>query len=58
MVKKIAIGADHGGFSLKERIKEAMKKARYKIDDVGTSSSEACDYPQFGFDVAEKVSTG
>ncbi|MFH1552279.1 MAG: ribose 5-phosphate isomerase B [Candidatus Omnitrophota bacterium] len=58
MAKNIAIGADHGGFPLKEKIKEALKKAHYRIDDVGTSSSEACDYPRFGFAVAEKVSTG
>lgn len=55
MVKRIVIGADHGGFSLKEKIKNAFKK-RYKFDDMGTHTEESCDYPVYGFSVAEKVS--
>ena len=58
MAKKIVIGADHGGFLLKEKIKTALKKAHYQIEDVGTDSAAACDYPRFGFAVAEKVSKG
>lgn len=58
MVKKIVIGADHGGFLLKEQLKKALKKARYQIEDVGTDSPGSCDYPKFGFDAAKKVSAG
>ena len=58
MARKIVIGADHGGFLLKEKIKAALKKARYRVEDVGTDSAESCDYPRFGFDVAGRVSDG
>jgi len=56
MAKRIAIGADHGGYKLKEEIKAMLKKARYKIQDMGTDSSDSCDYPEFGHKVAKQVS--
>lgn len=56
MAKRLAIGADHGGFSLKEKIIKDLKKKRYKVMDEGTFSAEACDYPVFGYLVAKKVS--
>jgi ribose 5-phosphate isomerase B len=57
MVKRrIAIGADHGGFLLKEKVAKALKKGRYEVDDLGCFSPESCDYPQFGYAVAKKVS--
>jgi RpiB/LacA/LacB family sugar-phosphate isomerase len=55
MAKKIAIGADHGGYALKKAIKEALEKKGYKIIDVGTHSDESCDYPGFGYEVARQV---
>ncbi len=58
MAKSVAIGADHGGFDLKEKINKTLKKMRYKINDVGTFSGESCDYPAYGFDAARKVSEG
>jgi len=58
MAKRIAIGADHGGFKLKDKIVEVLKKKKNKIADVGTSSDEACDYPEYGFNAAEQVSNG
>ncbi|MGH3668243.1 MAG: RpiB/LacA/LacB family sugar-phosphate isomerase, partial [Acidimicrobiia bacterium] len=42
---KIAIGADHGGFPLKERIGFRLKEAGYEVLDCGTDSHEAVDYP-------------
>jgi ribose 5-phosphate isomerase B len=48
---KIAIGADHGGFDLKEEIKEHFKTKGIDFVDVGTYSKSACDYP----DIAEKA---
>ena len=56
MVKKIAIGADHGGFVLKEEIKRTLEKAGYSVIDSGTYSDVACDYPLIGYDTAKKVS--
>ena len=58
MAKRIAIAADHGGFLLKEKVKDALKKGRYEVEDVGVFSTESCDYPQFGFAAAKKVSEG
>lgn len=58
MAKKIAIGADHGGFGLKEKIKKILVKKRYSVWDAGTDSEKSCDYPLYGFAVAEKVSRG
>jgi RpiB/LacA/LacB family sugar-phosphate isomerase len=56
MAKKIAIGSDHGGYKLKEQLKVMLKKARYKVEDMGPDSSDACDYPEFGYNVAKQVS--
>jgi len=54
--KKIVIGSDHRGFNYKEKIKEALKTKNYQIDDVGTFSSERCDYPIISFNIAKLVS--
>lgn len=51
----IAIGADHGGFRLKEILKRYLKEKNYEIIDCGTNSNESVDYPDFGLEVAEKV---
>ncbi len=53
----IAIGADHGGFRLKEKIKKYLKSRDYIVKDYGTHSLESCDYPQIGFKVAQAVAT-
>ena len=58
MAKKVAIGADHGGFALKERIKKILKERSCRVVDAGTASGDACDYPQFGFEAARMVSQG
>lgn len=55
---KISIGADHGGFDLKEHIKESLRVAGHDVDDVGCYSKESVDYPQYGNIVAQKVSQG
>jgi ribose 5-phosphate isomerase B len=51
----IAIGADHAGFRLKEKIKKYLKDAGYLVKDYGTNSLESCDYPQIGLKVALAV---
>ena len=56
--KRIALGADHGGFDLKASLALHLQKAGYPIEDVGTSSHEAVDYPVFARAVADAVSQG
>ncbi len=56
--KTVAIGADHGGFELKEVLKTDLAAAGYDLVDVGTSSKEAVDYPDFAHEVARLVGTG
>ncbi len=51
MNKKIIVGADHGGFELKERIKKYLEKNGYTITDIGTYNKDSVDYP----DIAEKA---
>lgn len=56
MAKTVAIGADHGGFDLKEKIIKDLKRMHHEVIDVGTFSSDACDYPEIGYEVAKRVS--
>lgn len=53
---KVAIGADHAGFELKQTILESFPDIDFV--DVGTSSLASCDYPDFAVAVAELVSSG
>jgi len=55
--KVVAIGADHGGFELKEILKPDISALGYELIDVGTNSKEAVDYPDFAHAVATLVST-
>ena len=54
----IALGSDHGGFQLKQVIKSYVGGMGYSIADVGTTSEEACDYPDFAYAVASLVASG
>ncbi len=56
--RRIAIAADHGGYSLKENLKPYLQKQGYQVDDCGTHSSEPVDYPDFAYAVAKKISEG
>jgi ribose 5-phosphate isomerase B len=56
--KAIALGADHGGFQLKESLKAYLHDLGHAVIDCGTSSTEAVDYPDFALAVAELVSQG
>jgi ribose 5-phosphate isomerase B len=56
--KAIALGADHGGFKLKESLKAYLGELGHEVVDCGTSSTEAVDYPDFALAVAELVSQG
>ncbi len=55
---KIAIGADHGGFALKEEIKKFLQNAGYDVTDFGTNSEESIDYPDIAYPLAKAVSEG
>ena len=54
----VAIGSDHGGFSLKETIKRHLMSQGVEVRDVGTYSTDACDYPVFARKAAQEVSSG
>jgi ribose 5-phosphate isomerase B len=56
--KIVALGADHGGFELKEVLKADASALGFEIIDVGTNSKEAVDYPDFAHKVAALVGTG
>lgn len=53
---KIALGADHGGFFLKEEIKNHLQKKGFIVTDFGVHTNESTDYNEFGILVAEGVS--
>ena len=55
---KMAIGADHGGFGLKETLKQVMKQRGITLEDVGCYSPDAVDYPDYARTVAVMVSEG
>ena len=54
----VAIGADHGGFDLKDVLTAALKERGVKVDDVGCYDSTSTDYPDFAGEVAKRVSEG
>jgi len=55
---KIAIGADHAGFELKNQLGEALRKSGHEVCDFGTNSGESTDYPDYARQVAKAVATG
>ena len=52
---RIALGADHAGFHIKEVIKGFLEKQGYPVDDAGTWSEESVDYPDYARKVANEV---
>jgi ribose 5-phosphate isomerase B len=54
----IAIGSDHGGYALKEQLKDHLRSLGYRYDDVGTFSEAPVDYPDIAEMVAQKVASG
>jgi ribose 5-phosphate isomerase B len=53
---RIAIGADHAGYELKERLKKFLEKQGHQLQDEGTVSNDSVDYPDYAAKVAHKVS--
>ena len=57
-MKNIIIGSDHAGFRLKEQLKTYLEKKGFRVRDVGTYSSERCDYPLVAYELAKNISQG
>ena len=55
---RIALGADHRGFALREKVLELLRQLGHEVLDVGTFSPEPTDYPDIAAAVCEKVSRG
>jgi ribose 5-phosphate isomerase B len=56
--KRIALGADHGGFEMKEEVKRVLADLGHDYQDLGTHSTEAVDYPDYANLVARAVASG
>ncbi len=54
----IVVGSDHGGFDLKEAVKQLLQERGIPVEDLGTNNGDSVDYPDFGEKVARKVSSG
>ncbi len=54
----VAIGADHGGYDIKEAIRKMLSDEGREVKDFGTFSPESVDYPDFALKVAESVASG
>jgi len=54
---KIVLAADHGGYELKNEIKNYLKD-KYEIIDLGTNSSDSVDYPEYGIKAGETIASG
>jgi ribose 5-phosphate isomerase B len=57
-MEKIIIGSDHGGFRLKETLRKFLAAKGFTVTDVGTFSEESCDYTDYAFEAARRVSSG
>ena len=55
---QLALGADHGGFELKEQLKTYLREKGYAVRDLGTNSKEPVDYPKIAQEVARMVASG
>lgn len=55
---KIAMGADHAGFALKESLRQSLLREGHDVEDFGTNSAASCDYPDFAQAVGREVGSG
>jgi ribose 5-phosphate isomerase B len=56
--KTVALGADHGGFELKEMLKDHLGALGFEVVDCGTDSTDSVDYPDLALAVAQLVAQG
>lgn len=54
----IAIGSDHGGYDLKQKVIQYLESRNIPYQDMGCGSKDSCDYPVFGHAVAKAVANG
>lgn len=54
----IAIGSDHGGYELKQRVIKYLEEKNLPYQDMGCNGKDSCDYPVFGHAVAKAVADG
>lgn len=54
----IVVGSDHAGYPLKEFIKKALLERGLEVLDVGTDSTDSCDYPVYGLKAADAILSG
>jgi len=57
-VKRVAIGADHGGLEMKNELAKYVESLGYEVNDVGTYSTDSVDYPDFAEKVGKAVQSG
>ncbi len=57
-MSKIAVGSDHGGFNLKNKIIKFLEEKGHEVKDYGTYSTDSCDYPVYAKAVAKSVASG
>ena len=57
-MKKIVLGSDHAGFTLKEKIKATLNERGYEIIDVGTHSTDSCKYPVIAHEFCSVIQEG
>ena len=55
MFKKIVLSSDHGGFNLKEKVKDFLIKQNFQVEDVGCNSLDAVDYPDYARILSDKL---
>jgi ribose 5-phosphate isomerase B len=58
MSERLVIAADHGGVDLKKELVEGLKDLRLSVEDLGTYTEEACDYPDFAHHVCRGILAG
>jgi ribose 5-phosphate isomerase B len=55
---RIAVGSDHAGYALKERVRPLLEGSGHEVVDVGTDSEESTDYPRYAAEAAQLVADG
>lgn len=55
---RIALSADHAGYTLKDELVEWLREAGHEVFDLGTYGPESVDYPEYGTKLAEAVASG
>lgn len=55
---RVALGADHGGYELKEAIRNHLEAEGFEVQDMGTHSADSVDYPKYGFLVGDAINKG